>query len=403
MYVVRCADGSLYTGYTTNVERRVAAHNAGKGAKFTRARRPVSLVASVRFFTSQRAMSAEAHFKQLTRAEKDTLLNRALKGEALEAVLAQSLPGFSEEPLVETIAASLLSRVDEAYRAFQLPLMPSVDPTRMLGVRTPELRRIAKEVAPVAINKKTGKPTKQGREFFRALPHTSFEEMQVHSFLIARLKDYDSLVEQYARYLDYVDNWASCDQLATAPLMQQPERTFALAQDWLQSPKPYVVRFGVLVLMRHFLDAEYFSPQLFTVVAQAGSAVCGWEALQVLPSPKPSQCKAASGNMQGFAKEAQQLENGSIAHPLALPKKQPFSKKQTSPKPPDPLYYVCMARAWFYAEAFAKQPQAALEWFREACAEGALDMFTVRKTIQKACESRKVAPSVKEALKALRP
>ena len=88
MYVVKCADGTLYTGYSPDVEARVAAHNAGKGAKYTKTRLPVELVASAAFATKHEAMSAEWHFKRLTRAQKDALLQRAFAGEPFEGVLA---------------------------------------------------------------------------------------------------------------------------------------------------------------------------------------------------------------------------------------------------------------------------------------------------------------------------
>lgn len=77
MYVLRCADGSLYTGYTTDVEARVAKHNAGEGAKYTASRRPVALEAAAGFDTKHEAMSAEYHFKQLTREEKLSIISQA--------------------------------------------------------------------------------------------------------------------------------------------------------------------------------------------------------------------------------------------------------------------------------------------------------------------------------------
>ena len=90
MYVVKCADGTLYTGYSPDVEARVAAHNAGKGAKYTKTRRPVELVGSAAFETKHEAMSAEWHFKQLSRAKKDELLARISAGEPFEDVLGSA-------------------------------------------------------------------------------------------------------------------------------------------------------------------------------------------------------------------------------------------------------------------------------------------------------------------------
>ena len=94
MYVVKCADGTLYTGYSPDVEARVAAHNAGKGAKYTKTRRPVELVGSAAFETKHEAMSAEWHFKQLSRAQKDALLARTSPSEPLEDILTEA---FNDE------------------------------------------------------------------------------------------------------------------------------------------------------------------------------------------------------------------------------------------------------------------------------------------------------------------
>lgn len=90
VYVAECADGSLYTGYTTDVEARIRAHNRGKGAKYTRARGPVRLRAQAAFSRKETAMSAEYRFKRLPRAEKLALLARAESGAPFEEVLAEA-------------------------------------------------------------------------------------------------------------------------------------------------------------------------------------------------------------------------------------------------------------------------------------------------------------------------
>ena len=96
VYVLACADGTLYTGYTNDVEQRVRTHNAGKGAKYTRGRTPVELVAQARFATKHEAMSAEFRFKRLSRNAKDALLARA-HAEGFAEVLAQLQPGAADE------------------------------------------------------------------------------------------------------------------------------------------------------------------------------------------------------------------------------------------------------------------------------------------------------------------
>lgn len=92
VYVLACADGTLYTGYTNDVEQRVRAHNAGKGAKYTRSRTPVEVVAQARFDTKHEAMSAEYRFKHLSRNAKDGLLARA-RAEGFAEVLAELQDG----------------------------------------------------------------------------------------------------------------------------------------------------------------------------------------------------------------------------------------------------------------------------------------------------------------------
>lgn len=95
MYVLVCADETLYTGYTTDVDHRIAKHNTGKGAKYTARRLPVKLLASAEFATKHEAMSAEYHFKQLTRAEKLSLIEQTEEGTPFETILAKRF-GFDE-------------------------------------------------------------------------------------------------------------------------------------------------------------------------------------------------------------------------------------------------------------------------------------------------------------------
>ena len=78
-YIVRCSDNTLYTGYTTDIDKRIRAHNEGKGAKYTRSRRPVEIVYLEEFDTKEEAMSREWHIKRLTREEKERLISHLEK------------------------------------------------------------------------------------------------------------------------------------------------------------------------------------------------------------------------------------------------------------------------------------------------------------------------------------
>lgn len=96
-------------------------------------------------------------------------------------------------------------------------------------------------------------------EFLAALPHGTFEENQLHSFVIAQERDFDKLVGEIERFLPFVDNWATCDQLSCRGLAASPDAALAKARAWLESDHEYTVRFAIGVLMELFLD-ERFRP-----------------------------------------------------------------------------------------------------------------------------------------------
>lgn len=257
MYVLECGDGSLYTGYATDVAARVAAHAAGKGARYTKAHPPVRLVAQARFFSKQRAMSAEARFKRLSRAEKDQLL-RLAASEPLEDVLCRELPGFGDDSAQEFVCRSLARHAEEGFARFQASLIPNVDAWTIVGVRTSELRRIAREL--VRRDDADG--------FLGAPPHRFFEEMQVHAFAIGLERDYDVALRRCEAFLPYVDNWATCDQLPIKALAERPEETLVKVGEWLSTNRCYIMRFAIRVLMVHYLG-ERFEPRYLDMVAAA--------------------------------------------------------------------------------------------------------------------------------------
>ena len=168
---------------------------------------------------------------------------------------------MSNDPDILTwVRERLVAARDESYAAFMRPLMPTVEPDRIIGVRTPELRRIAKEAARRA----------DVRDYLVVLPHPSFEETQIHAFVISATRDYDEAVAQLEAFLPFVDNWATCDQLSPKVLARRPQDTLALARGWMASGQPYIVRFGIETLMRHFLD-DGFEPCLLEEVARVES------------------------------------------------------------------------------------------------------------------------------------
>ena len=337
MYVLECGDGSLYTGYTTDVAARVAAHQAGTGAKYTKAHAPVRLIAQARFYSKERAMSAEARFKQLDRANKDVLLAKAANT-PLEDVLCVELPGFGEDTAGEFVCRSLARNVDLGYRDFHARLVPTVDKKTIAGVRTPALRTIAKELV----------KRDDVDAFLKTLPHRLFDENQVHAFAIGLERDYDTALALYERFLPFVDNWATCDQLPVKVLAKRPDETLEHIERWLASRHCYTIRFAMGVLMRLYLD-ELFDERFLDLVART--------------------------RMPNTAE---------------------------NPASEDDIYYVDMMRAWYFAEALAKQETSALPYLEQQGDEALLDEWTRRKAIQKAIESRRISNGMKDYLRTLR-
>ena len=147
---------------------------------------------------------------------------------------------------VEEIRNDLFSRQDVTYRAFQCKLIPTVDPEAVIGVRTPELRKYAKRLI------KDG-----GAAFLKDLPHRYFEENQLHSFIISDIKDYERCLEEVSRFLPYVNNWATCDQMSPGAFKNHRRELIGAVKLWLKSEEPYTVRFGIGMLMTHFLDEDF--------------------------------------------------------------------------------------------------------------------------------------------------
>lgn len=154
------------------------------------------------------------------------------------------------------IRKKLFEMADEEYRLFQAKLMPGIDIERIIGVRTPELRRFAKELA------KNG----EAEEFLADLPHAYYDENNLHGFIISLCRDYGKSVEYVDALLPYVDNWATCDLLSPKVFAKNKKALAADIDRWLASDKTYTVRFGIEMIMSHFLD-EDFDPSLLEKVS----------------------------------------------------------------------------------------------------------------------------------------
>lgn len=143
------------------------------------------------------------------------------------------------------IREKLFALQDTAYRDFQRKLIPNLDPAAIIGVRTPALRQMAKALT---------------TEDLGLLPHRYFEENQLHAFILSRERDFDALIRELGAFLPYVDNWATCDQMTPICLRWNRQALLPHIRRWLASDHPYTVRFGIKMLMDHYLEDD-FAPE----------------------------------------------------------------------------------------------------------------------------------------------
>ena len=223
------------------------------------------------------------------------------------------------------------------YADFQRKLIPAISPELIIGVRTPVLRAYAKELR--------RKEPALAEQFLDALPHRTFDENQLHAFLIGGEKDYEKCIARVKEFLPCVDNWATCDQLSPKVLGRHKEELLpeivgtGKRKGWLDSKHAYTVRFGIGMLMQWFLEEDFSSEYPERVAA----------------------VRFQNGN---------ETDN----------------------------YYVNMMIAWYFATALAKQYDAVLPYLEER----RLERWTHNKAIQKAVESSRIPDEQKAYLKTLR-
>lgn len=244
-----------------------------------------------------------------------------------------------------TICDRLFQFQDFEYRDFQSKLVPNISRDTMIGVRTPALREVAKEVfnssefAKVGAKKKSkdvvsgGFSSEEVSAFLSQLPHKYFEENLVHFFVVSMIKDFETCVREVERFLPFVDCWPVCDQSSPKIFKKNREKLLPFVKKWISSDHVYTARYGIRILMNEYLD-EDFKPEYFDLV---------------------------------FAKS-------------------------------DDDYYLKMMVAWYFATALAKQYDAALPIIESH----RLEPWTHNKAIQKALESFRVSDEHKEHLRGLK-
>ncbi len=158
------------------------------------------------------------------------------------------------------ICSKLFELQDLKYQKMQTTIIPTVDASSIIGVRTPELRKLAKEFA----------RREEAQDFLNDLPHRYFEENQLHAFIISEIKEYEICVEELNRFLPFVDNWATCDQMSPKIFKKHRPELLEQIKAWILSDQAYTVRFGIEMLMQHFLD-ENFDPAYPEMVSKLRS------------------------------------------------------------------------------------------------------------------------------------
>ena len=161
---------------------------------------------------------------------------------------------------MKEIVDLLYSKQDVKYRDFQAPLFPNIDKEKMIGVRTPELKKLAKEL--------NGRDL--AKRFIETLPHDYFDENQLHAFLISLSKDYQTCLKEVDRFLPYVDNWGTCDQLSPKVFAKHKDELIVSIKRWIKSKHTYTVRFAIGMLLALYLD-DYFKEEYMELVSTVKS------------------------------------------------------------------------------------------------------------------------------------
>lgn len=145
------------------------------------------------------------------------------------------------------IQKDLFALQDCEYRDFNAKLIPNIDKSSIIGVRTPELRKYAKIFM----------KSQNAADFINILPHKYYEENNLHGFIISQIKDFDELIYRLELFLPYIDNWATCDSIRPICFKRNRDKLIIKINEWLSSKHTYTLRFTIEMLMTHFLDENF--------------------------------------------------------------------------------------------------------------------------------------------------
>lgn len=155
-----------------------------------------------------------------------------------------------------TIREKLFTFEDPKYRDFQSKLVPNIEKETIIGVRTPDMKKIAKEFA----------KEESTKDFLKDLPHKYYEENLVHIFILSMIKDFDECVKGLEAFFPYIDCWPVCDQSSPGIFKKNHEKVLPLVKKWIDSDHVYTSRYGMRILMNEFLGDD-FKPEYLSWVA----------------------------------------------------------------------------------------------------------------------------------------
>ena len=158
------------------------------------------------------------------------------------------------------IQKELFSRQDKEYMKFLSKLTPNVSEDTIIGVRIPEIRKLAKKLV----------KNNEYEDFLKELPHKYYDENLLHGAIISENKDFENCIELLDNFLPFIDNWAVCDTISPKIFKKHKKELIEKIKEWSQSDKTYTCRFGVEMLMTHFLD-EDFKKEYLEIVANIHS------------------------------------------------------------------------------------------------------------------------------------
>ncbi len=147
----------------------------------------------------------------------------------------------------EVIKKRLVDLSESGYKKFSQTLTPSVNAEKVLGVRVPALRKLAKELS----------SNSAIHDFLNDLPHFYLEENNLHAYVIEQFSDFETAMQLTQRFLPFIDNWATCDTFCPKVFKKHPEKLLPYIESWLNSNHVYTVRFAINTLMRFFLDERF--------------------------------------------------------------------------------------------------------------------------------------------------